>query len=95
MSAELLDQLTDSLADQVIAKLGPKLIAFLDERRVEKKDDPLLTVAEIAKKLHLGETTVRQLVATGALKKAKDLREIRVRESVVDAYGTNPTKKTK
>lgn len=94
MSADLINQLIDSLVEQVLARLGPRLIEWLDARRIEKKEDPLLTVREIAKKLRLGETTVRQLVDTGALIKAPGLLEIRVRESVVDNYGTsNPTKR--
>lgn len=87
-SADLIEQLTDSLADQVIAKLGPKPIAYLDEQRLKPEENPLLTVREAGQRLGLGETKVRELVELGALHRAPGLLEIRIRQSVVDAYGT-------
>jgi len=92
MSVELLEKLTDELAAAVVAKAGPKLLAYLDARRAEKQPDPLLTVREIAQRLSLGETTVRQLVELGELQRAKGMTDIRVRQSVVDAYGTKEGK---
>lgn len=94
MSAEFLNRLIDSLVEQILAKLGPRLIEWLDERRSKPEADPLLSTPEVAKRLGLSETTVRHLVACGELKKAPGITEIRIRQSVVDAYGTsNPTNK--
>lgn len=87
MNAELFEKLTDDLAAEVIAKAGPKLLEYLDARRTEKQSDPLLTVREVAQRLRLGETTVRQLVELKELTRAKGISEIRIRQSVVDAYG--------
>lgn len=88
MNSELFDKLTDELAGAVVAKVGPKLLEYLDARRVEKQLDPLLTVRESAKRLRLSEMTVRRLVEGGHLSRAKGVSEIRIRQSEVDAYGT-------
>lgn len=86
MSADI-DQFTEALADQVIQKLGPKLIEYLEARRVQPEDDPLLTVKEISAELRVCTTKVRELVHAGLLERAKGLSDIRVRKSVLRAYG--------
>ncbi len=76
------DQLLDALAEC----LGERILTVLEKRR-PKTDDPLLTVKEIAARLRIGETSVRQIINSGALKRAKGISDMRVRESVVNAYG--------
>lgn len=92
MNAEALNSFTDALAEEVVAKAGPKLLAYLDARRLEKQPDPLLTVSQTAARLKLGQTTVYQIVESGDLKRAPGIAEIRIRQSVVDAYGTDTKK---
>lgn len=93
MTTELLDKLTDEIAEQVIAKAGPKLLAYLDERRITPAEDPLLTVKESAKRLGVSTGTVRKIVALGELKRARGITDIMIRQSVVDAYGKDDPKK--
>lgn len=89
MNPDAISKFTDALADDVLAKLGPKLVAYLDERRTEKLPDPLLSVAEIATRLRLSRPTVYSLFEQGLIKRAKGLKEIRARQSEVDAYATS------
>lgn len=90
MTAELLDKLTDELAESTVAKIGPKLLTLLRSNAVASQPDPLLTTKEVAARLGVSESKVRELVAGGYLQRAKGMSEIRVRQSVVDAYGTKP-----
>lgn len=88
MSADLLDKLTDELAEQVVAKIGPKLIAYLDERRT-KQDDPLFTIKQAAAHLGKSPNTIRRLVECGEIVPARGIAEINIRRSVLDKYGTS------
>lgn len=72
---------------QALAKRAMEIIA---EQKFVPAPDPLLTAKEAGKELGLGETTIRQLVEARALKRAPGLGEIRIRLSVVRAYGTEP-----
>jgi hypothetical protein len=95
MTGEVYSHFTEALADDVIAKLGPKIIAYLEARRVEPEKDPLLTVKEISAELGICGSKVRQLVRMGLIKKAPGISEIMCRKSVVDAYGKENPKPTK
>ncbi len=80
------DAFTDEMADAVLAKLGPKFIAWI-EKHYAVKHDPLLTVAEVAKELSLSKDKVYELVHSERIKRASGITEIRIRKSVVDAFG--------
>ena len=93
MSTALIEQLIDSLVEQILAKLGPRLLAWLEEHRTAKQPDPLLTAKEAGERLGLSDNKVRELIACGHLIKAPGLIEVRIRQSVVDAFGTKPKSK--
>lgn len=82
MSAAL-PQLIEDIA-HAAAKRTMEIIA---EHKFNPPPDPLLNTRQIAERLDLSETKVRELVAGGYLKKAPGMTEIRVRQSVVDAFG--------
>lgn len=82
MSAAL-PLLIEELA-QAVAKRSLEIIA---EQKFNPPADPLLTTRQIAERLDVSETKVRELVAGGYLPKCKGMVEIRVRQSVVDAFG--------
>lgn len=84
---ELLNQLTDALAEEVAAKVGPKLVGYVDDLRVVTNRNQLLTVSEVAKYLRVSKRTVHHLVKIGALQRAPGIGQIRIKQSVVDAYG--------
>jgi excisionase family DNA binding protein len=67
-----------AMAEAVIAKVGDRLRAA---------DNPLLTVQQSAKHVGLSPQTIRNLVRSGVLKRAKGLTDIRIRKSELDAYG--------
>lgn len=70
---------------QGVAKRSLEIIA---EQKFVREKDPLLTTREIGEQLKVSETKARELVNGGFLRRAPGLIEIRVRQSVVDAYGT-------
>lgn len=85
--SDALDTLTSAIADEVVAKAGPKLVAYINAHRIAKDPDPLLTVNEAAKRIGLSSSAVRRLVQSGELRRAPGISEIFIKESVVDAYG--------
>jgi excisionase family DNA binding protein len=86
-AAELLSQLTDALAEEVAAKASGKLLAHLNAHRIAAEPDPLLTIVQAAKHLGKSPMTVRRLVEAGELPKARGMKEINIRRSVLDKYG--------
>jgi excisionase family DNA binding protein len=84
MNAELFAQLHEDVA-QSLAKRAMEIIA---EQKFKPEPDPLLNTEEIAAELNISKSKTRELVATGHLRRAKGITDIRVRKSVVDAYGT-------
>lgn len=78
-----LDSILDAFADRVAGKLAPKVAAMLPNT----EGDPLLTAREGAKRLRMSPDKFRKLVNAGTLKRAEGFEEIRVRQSIVDAYG--------
>ena len=81
-----LDAFAEEMAELVVQKAGPKLLAWLDRQRTVK-NDPLMTVAEVATELKLSKNKVYELVSSERLKRAPGLEDIRIRKSVVDAFG--------
>lgn len=77
---------TSLLAKEIAEALLPLLI--------EKLGGPVghpnecMTVPQIAKELKLGHRVVVALIDAGTLPRVPDIRERRVRRSVVAAYGT-------
>lgn len=88
-----LDAFTTALARQVVEKAGPELLAYLEARRVAPEADPLLTAKEAGDELGLSDTKIREMVESGVLHKCPGISEIRIRRSVVRAYGTKPSRK--
>lgn len=76
---EIPDTLLDALADRIAARLSV---------HVPTEGDPLLTAKEAAKRLRMSPGKFRRLVNANVIKRAKGFEEIRVRQSVVDAYGS-------
>jgi hypothetical protein len=79
MNAEILQSFVQELAAAVAKEVKGQLSIPLD--------DPLLTCKQAGDRVGLSDTTIRHLVNIGAIKKAPDLAEIRIRQSVLDAYG--------
>lgn len=75
------------LAADLVREAGPLLVEWLKDNGVAAPNE-LLTVPQIAKELRLSPATVRNLINAGALHRAPDLREMRVKRSEVNAYGT-------
>lgn len=73
---------------QAVAARALEIIA---EHKFNPPPDPLLNTRQIAERLDVSETKVRELVAGGWLRKAPGMIEIRVRQSEVDAYGKPDT----
>lgn len=76
----------DLLADEIAARSAPKIAAKLLEV-LPAQANPLFTVKQAAAHTGLSQTTIRDLVKAGALKKAAGLKDTRIRRSVLDAYG--------
>lgn len=59
---------------------------------IERTEDPLLTVAETAERLRVHPITVRRYIASGRLAAVRAGRNVRVRESAVEAFigGSQP-----
>lgn len=81
-----LDQLSTEIAALAAPKLADLVLAELREK-LKLHDDPLLTVAQAAKHMGLHRDTVYRLLKAKVLKKAPGLTDIRIRQSVLDAYG--------
>lgn len=80
----------EQLSDEFVALVAPKLVDVLVSAIGEKlkaNDDPLLTVEQSSKRLGVGRDKVYELVRAGLLKKARGITDIRIRQSVLDAYG--------
>lgn len=95
MSTELLDKLTDELAAQVVAKVGPKLIAYLNDNRPSREPDQLFTIKEAADHLGVSPSTIRRLVEADEIHRAPGIAEINIRRSELDKYGTSPQQNSK
>ena len=85
---DTLEALVDGLARELAVKGAANIVAEVAKQGAAKADDPLLSVVQAASRLGLSETTVRTLTKAGILKRARGLRDIRIRQSVVDRYGT-------
>lgn len=72
--------------------LATRAMEIIAEQKFNPPPDPLLSTSEIAAQLNVSEPKVRALVAAGYLKKTKGLTVIRVRQSVLNAYGKAPSK---
>lgn len=80
----------ETLADELVAKAGPKLAAaVLAEVRTQLRyqDDPLMTVKQASAHTGLSTQKLYDLINAGVIKKAPGMTEIRVRRSNLDAYG--------
>lgn len=95
MLAEHFEKLTDELAEQVVAKAGPKLIAYLNDHRPNRERDELFTIKEAAEYLGKSSNTIRRLVECGELHRAPGIAEINIRRSELDKYGTSPQPNSK
>lgn len=84
MNAEALNAVLNEFA----ALLAPKVAEAL--KSTQSNPNELLTVPQIAKEFRISPRKVRALIRGKALKRVPDLKEMRVKRSVVDAYGTNP-----
>lgn len=77
-----IDALADALAPRVAAKMG----------ETTNNPNQLMTVPQIAKELRLSHAAVRNLINAGTLHRAPDIREMRVKRSEVNAFGTKESK---
>lgn len=85
----------DQLAAEVVERVAPALLAKLDERALAARPDPLLTVQQASKHLGLSRENIRHLIELGHITKAPGLLEAKIRQSVLDAYGTANPRKSK
>lgn len=76
----------EGIADALVAIAAPKMIEKI-EAHFEVRADPLMTVKEGAVHLGISEQKLRDLIHGGFIKRAPGIAEIRVRQSVLDAYG--------
>lgn len=79
------------ISDEAFEQFGARLLEMM-AKHVPAVSDPLLTCAQAGKRLGMSHSTVRQLVNIGKLKRAPGLIDIRIRQSVVDAYGKDTGK---
>ncbi len=81
--SELLEQLIEECA-QAAAKRAMVIIA---EQKFMPPPDPLLTAAQVGRRIGLSHSKVRDLARGGMIHCAPGLKDIRIRQSVADAYG--------
>lgn len=81
-----LDQLSDEIAALTAPKLAVLVMAELGEK-LRLHDDPLLTVPAAAARIGVHKDTLYKLVRARVIKKAPGMTDIRIRQSVLDAYG--------
>lgn len=74
-----LDPILEAIAERLAEKTAARLL--------EQPQDKLMTVTEAALYSGLSRQTIRNLVKSGDLKKAKGLKDTRLRRSVLDEYG--------
>jgi excisionase family DNA binding protein len=86
---------TEALADELAAAVLEKVKAGLGSMLAAPQDDPALSVSEAAKVLGISPTTMRNLINNGIIHRCPGISEMRVRRSVLNAYGKPPTKKTR
>jgi hypothetical protein len=79
----------DPILEAFARKLAP-LVAEAMREQDPKNPNELMTVPRIAKELTISPGKVRMLIRSKALKRVPDLKEMRVKRSVVDAFGTKP-----
>lgn len=84
---EKFNAFVEAAADAIAEAAATKFEDKLRERISRIEDDPLLSTCEIAKELGIAPVKVRALVNANILKKARGFTDIRVRQSVVRAYG--------
>lgn len=80
----------EQLSEEFVALVAPRLVDVLVAAMAARpmvQTDPLLTVTECAKRIGVGRDKIYELVKAGALLKAPGIREIRIRQSILDAYG--------
>lgn len=92
MLSEALRPLSLLIAEQVIEAASPALLERIIAQAANFAPNPLLNVEQAAKRLALSPSTIRTLVHSGAIHRAPDIAEIRIRQSEVDAYGTRKIK---
>jgi len=85
--SDAVNQLAREIVNVAMTEMRPAVIRLLRELAEEKRPDPLMSTAEVAKYLRIGETKVRELAKLGYLPPAPGLIELKFRKSVVDAYG--------
>lgn len=68
-------------------ELAKEIAAELVRLRPERDPNALLSVSQIAAQLSVSVETVRQLIDAGVLARVKGIKERRVKQSTVDAYG--------
>lgn len=76
-----LDPILDAIADRLFARMNSKAGPSLNDG-----SDPLLTCEQAGKRMGVSGEKVRRLVNAGAIRRVKGFKEIRVKQSVVDAY---------
>lgn len=80
----------DMLSDELVANAGPKLVAHVVKefgKHLQQAENRIMTVRQAAAHTGLSQTKIRDLVTAGLLKRAPGFAEIRIRQSVLDAYG--------
>lgn len=74
----------DALLDALAELLAPRVASVMASRNPNE----LLSVPKIAKELRMRTTAVRLLITAGTLPRCPDIREMRVKRSEVEKYGT-------
>lgn len=87
-----LERLLANLIEGTASAVAARAMEIIAEHHFVQQDDPLLTAKEAGQRIGFSDTKIRQLVELGHLKKAPGLIEIRIRQSVVDAYGKPSSK---
>ena len=94
--SEALDAFTAAVGDAIGQRAHATFVSELRRTLISPPPDPLLTVSEIAARIGLSKPIVYRLIEQGYMKAAEGLDVKRVRQSIVDAYGTaNPVKTKK
>lgn len=93
MKLELYEAMVEDLAEDLAKRGAEKIVAQVAAQAKLKAENPLMSVRECAEHLGLSESKTRDLVNAGLIKKAPGLKEIRVRKSELDKYGTSEVRK--
>lgn len=84
--SDALSALADEVARLAVPRIAEAVVAEVG-RQLRYQDDPLMTVLEASAHSGLSQTKIRELVRAKVLKKAPGMDEIRIRRSILDAYG--------